>query len=373
MNNQESIHALMFLFGDRGLPSSVRQINAYSGNTYKFSKADGSYHYTRIHVLTNQGNHYFTNAEGSTLAGTNPDHHIQDLQESINSGQFPSWDVCVQTIRPEEIVDAPVDIFDMTKIWPHKNYPLRRVGRLTLCKNPDNWFAEIEQAAFSPSNMVKGIEPSPDPMLQARMFAYPDAARYRLGINYQFLPTNAASSEVYCPTERDGFMNFTKNYGGDPNYVGSKIKPTNFFAAEQRELKDAANKVVAKPTSKEVDRYDQTPAGAVPESFASAASEKDFTQATSLWRLMRNQDGAQKRFVDNVSAHVSGCEKTWLRDEVYGTSRLNYGKDSGFCSDDKLSTAMFAHVDEDLGESIKTTTEDKIKNKHLHPHKTAWH
>lgn len=203
----------MFLFGDRGLPSSVRHTNAYSGNTYKFSKADGSYHYVRIHILTNQGNHYFTNTEGATLAGTNPDHHIQDLQEAIKSGNFPTWDVCVQTIRPEEIVDAPVDIFDMTKIWPHKKYPLRKVGRMTLCKNPDNWFAEIEQAAFSPSNMVRGVEPSPDPILQARMFAYPDAARYRLGINYQFLPTNAAKSEVYCPIERDGFMNFTKNMG----------------------------------------------------------------------------------------------------------------------------------------------------------------
>ena len=309
MNNQESIHALMFLFGDRGLPFSVRHTNAYSGNTYKFSKADGTYHYIRIHVLTNQGNHYFTNTEAATIAGTNPDHHIQDLQEAIKSSDFPSWDVCIQTIRPEEIADAPVDIFDMTKIWPHGKYPLRKVGRMTLCENPDNWFAEIEQAAFSPSNMVRGIEPSPDPMLQARMFAYPDAARYRLGVNYQFLPTNAAKSEIYCPTERDGFMNFTKNYGGGPNYVGSK--PARFLTAEQ----GGPN---MRGTTRNVSVHDRTSAGEAPVSFASQVTEKDFVQATALWQLMGKQEGAQKRFVDNTSAHISGCARKWIRDEAYG-------------------------------------------------------
>lgn len=345
VNNQESIHALMLLFGDRGLPSSLRHTNAYSGNTYKFSKADGSYHYVRIHVLTNQGTHYFTNAEAATIAGTNPDHHIQDLQESIKSGNFPSWDVSVQTIRPEDIADAEVDIFDMTKIWPHKKYPLRRVGRMTLCTNPENWFAEIEQAAFSPSNMVRGVEPSPDPMLQARMFAYPDAARYRLGVNYQLLPTNAPKCEVYCPIERDGFMNFSKNYGRDPNYVGSKINPVRFLTDEQ----GGPN---ARGTTKNVGMYDQASAGEVPVSFASEVSGKDFEQARALWGVMGKQEGAQKRFVDNVAAHVGGCERKWIRDEVY---------------------AMFSRVDEDLGYMIRTRTEHKVENKHAHPHKTAWH
>ena len=169
INNQESIHALMFLFGDRGLPSSVRHVNAYSGNTYAFTKSDGSYRFVRIHLLTNQGIHFYTNTEGAQLAGTQPDKHLADLQESIRKGDFPSWDVCVQTIDPDKISEAPCDIFDMTKIWPHKQYPLRKIGRMTLDQNPRNWFAEIEQAAFSPSNMVRGIAPSPDPMLQARM------------------------------------------------------------------------------------------------------------------------------------------------------------------------------------------------------------
>lgn len=314
INNQESIHALMFLFGDRGLPSSVRHVNAYSGNTYKFTKADGSYCYVRIHLKTNQGIHYYTNSEGAELAGTQPDKHLSDLQEAIKKGDYPSWNVFVQVIRPHEISQAPFDIFDMTKVWPHKQYPLRKAGRMVLDTNPKNWFAEVEQAAFSPSNMVPGIEPSPDPMLQARMFAYPDAARYRLGVNYQFLPTNAARSEVYCPTQRDGSMNFTKNYGGDPNYVGTKIKPVKFFAAKHANLIPQQNG----------DHAADRPVTGEAVSFSSEVTDKDFEQATALWKVMGTQQGAQDRFVNNVAAHVSDAEEKWIRDEVYGNMTLPF-------------------------------------------------
>lgn len=313
IGNQESIHALMFLFGDRGLPSSVQHVDAFSGNTYKFTKSDGDYCYVRIHIKTNQGIHYFTNKEGARYAGTQPDLHIEDLQDAIKSGHFPSWNVHVQVIRPGgELSSAPIDIFDMTKIWPHKLYPLRKVGQIVLNQNPHNWFAEIEQAAFSPSNMVRGIEPSPDPMLQARMFAYPDAARYRLGANYQFLPTNAAKNEVYCPTERDGFMNFTQSYGGDPNYIGSRIKPAKFSPFHEK-IQNAQNGRNGTGDGK----LDQASPG-VPTSFSSQVTDRDFEQATALWNLMSKQDGAQKRFVDNVAAHVSGVQRVWIRNEVYG-------------------------------------------------------
>ena len=318
VHNQEGIHALMFLFGDRGLPSSVRHVNAYSGNTYALTKSDGSYHCVRIHLLTNQGIHYYTNAEAAKLAGTNPDAHLADLQDAIRKGDFPSWNVFVQVISPSAIGDAPVDIFDMTKIWPHKQYPLRKIGRMTLDRNPSNWFAEIEQAAFSPSNMVRGIAPSPDIMLQARMFAYPDAARYRLGVNYQFLPTNAAKSEVNCPIERDGFMNFTGNYGDDPNYVGARIKPLKFdrrVEMNQPRPSGAASKQedgAARAT------LDQTSAGCLPVAFASEVTDKDFEQATALWHVMGKQEGAQERFVDNVAAHIAGVQRDWLRKEAYG-------------------------------------------------------
>ncbi|KAI1470113.1 catalase [Daldinia caldariorum] len=346
VNNQESIHALMFLFGDRGLPSSARHVNAYSGNTYMFTKSDGSYCYVRIHFLTNQGVHYFTDEEGAKLAGSEPDKHLADLQDSIEAGNFPSWDMYVQAIRPEEIADAPVDIFDMTKTWPLARYPRRKVGRLVLDKNPSNWFAEVEQAAFSPSNMVPGIAPSPDPMLQVRMFAYPDAARYRLGVNYQFLPTNAPASGACCPIERDGLMNFTPNYGGDPNYVGTRLKPVKFLRGGNRSGQDGVadgdgdGEEHSKGSERRLDRA--LPGSGVPVVFSSEVTDKDFEQSTALWHVMGTQEGAQQRLVGNLSAHISAAQTQWIRDDVY---------------------AMFARVDGRLGELLKSTTEAAVMAK----------
>ena len=157
VNSPESIHALMFLFSDRGLPSTLRHINGYSGHTYSLTKADESLHYIRIHLLTQQGTHYLTNSEGAVLAGTNPDEHLLDMRQAIDCGNYPSWNVMVQVIHPKDIADAPIDIFDMTKVWPHGQYPLRKIGQIVLDRNPENYFAEIEQAAFSPSNMVPGF------------------------------------------------------------------------------------------------------------------------------------------------------------------------------------------------------------------------
>ncbi|KAL7629557.1 catalase A [Parahypoxylon ruwenzoriense] len=365
VHNQESIHALMFLFGDRGLPSSVRHVNAYSGNTYKFTRADGAYSYVRIHFLTNQGIHHFTNDEGAAVAGSEPDRHLDDLQEAIRDGNFPSWDMYVQTIRPEDVAAAPVDIFDMTKVWPHRQFPLRRAGRMVLDRNPDNWFADVEQAAFSPSNMVPGVEPSPDPMLHARMFAYPDAARYRLGANYQFLPTNAPASPVYCPTERDGAMNFTPNYGADPNYVGTGIKPVRFLskgstaaaattttAAARHDGDRVAPRVNNNDNDNNTRRDDDLPRGAAPVAFASEVTDADFEQAAALWRLMGAQDGAQDRLVGNVAAHLSGARTKWIRDEAY---------------------AMFRRVDERLGRLVESATESAVEDGTKSLRKTAWH
>lgn len=312
VNNQESVHALMFLFGDRGLPATVRTINGYSGNTYKFTKDNGaSYVYVRVHFISNQGIHWLTNAEGAALAGSDPDKHMLDLQNAIKTGDYPSWDVCVQVCHPSEMNDAPVNIFDMTKVWPKKKYPLRKMGRVTLNKNPENWFAEIEQAAFSPSNMVPGIAPSPDPMLQARMFAYPDAQRYRLGVNYQYLPTNAPKSKVYVPIERDGKMNFTSNYGGDPNYIGSTLKPVRF------DTKLSPAKPQSNGTTGNVRSLDQAQVN-VPSPVFTEVTEKDFEQATAFWKLIGGQDGAQQRWVDNAAAHIAGATVKDLRDRAYG-------------------------------------------------------
>jgi catalase len=194
---------------------------------------------------------------------------------------------------------------------------------MVLDRNPTNWFAEIEQAAFSPSNMVPGIEPSPDPMLQARMFAYPDAARYRLGINYQFLPTNAPKVPVYCPIERDGFMNFTENYGTDPNYIGTQLKPVKFLdvlnQGQKHELRDVGreNSTAKITTPATLDGVSgQNP---LPVAVSTTVTDLDFEQAIALWsKVMQKQEGAQARFVENLSAHVAGVKNVELRGKVYG-------------------------------------------------------
>ncbi|KAK4233203.1 catalase core domain-containing protein, partial [Achaetomium macrosporum] len=208
--NQEGIHALMLLFSDRGTPKSTRHTDGYSGHTYKLTKEDGTFHYVKFHFKSNQGNETLTD-EAQRLAGEDPDNHTADLYNAIEEAETYRWNV-----------------FDMTKVWPHEDFPLQPVGKLTFNKNPDNDFADIEQAAFSPSTMVRGVAPSADPILQARMFACPDAGRYRLRANYQQLPCNRAAAPVYWPYQRDGRATVNGNYGGDPNYVRSALRSVAF-------------------------------------------------------------------------------------------------------------------------------------------------
>jgi catalase len=232
---------------------------------------------------------------------------------------------------------------------------LRPIGRITYNRNPSNYFAEIEQASFSPSTMVPGFAPSADPMLQARMFAYPDAARYRLGANYQFLPTNATKSGIWNPMQRDGAMNFTSNYGGEPNYVNSRISKMEYKGhasiAMREDEAGAKSKVLeVTPLSQESDYLEYESHATT---FTTEVTDEDFVQPRALWAVMGKQDGAQARFVDNVAAHVAEVEQQWLREDVY---------------------TMFAKVDGKLGSAIKKAAEEKVgKAGELMPHKTAWH
>jgi catalase len=217
-NNQEGVHCLMQLFGGRGVPESLRNVNGYGNHTYKFGKPeDGTFKYVKIHFKPDAGIKTLDHAESVRLAGEEPDYHIKDLYNAIERGDYPSWTMYFQVMDPKDAETYRWNIFDITRVWPHKDYPLRPIGRLVLNRNPDNHFQDNEQAAFSPSNMVPGIGPSADPMLQARMFSYPDAARYRIGPNYQQLPCNRAL-HVYSPYQRDGPMRIDGNYGADPDY-----------------------------------------------------------------------------------------------------------------------------------------------------------
>ncbi|CAG7937625.1 unnamed protein product [Penicillium salamii] len=330
VGNPEGIHQLLVLFSDRGTPKSVRFLNSYSGHTYKFTKADGSFNYIKIHMKTRQGVKNFTQEEATRVAGEDPDYMIRDMFDAIQRKEFPQWDVFVQVMSPSEAEAYRWNIFDMTKVWPQKDFPLKKIGKMTLNRNPNNYFTDIEQAAFSPSTMVPGFAASADPILQARLFAYPDAARYRLGVNYQQLPTNAAKVPVYCPFERDGAMRFDDNYGADPNYVGSTLQPTRFKTEE--------NGVTSQSLSLHTDHEKWV--GEV-STYTSQVTDEDFVQPAALWEVLGREQGHQERVIQNLAGNISGVTSSKLRDGVY---------------------ALFGRVNQELGAKLRKATEAKVKN-----------
>ncbi|KAF3011321.1 hypothetical protein E8E14_004035 [Neopestalotiopsis sp. 37M] len=280
VNNPEGIHALMHLFGQRGIPESLRHINGFSVHTYTLNKSDGSYVYVKWHFKPEGGIKTMDSATAARLAGSQPDYHVKDLFDAIEKGDHPKWLVYVQVMTPDEAKSAPIDIFDCTYTWPHEKYPLRRIGRLTLDKNPDNYFQDIEQACFSPSNMVPGIGPSADPVLQARMFSYPDAHRYRVGPNYFQLPPNRPHNPVYAPYVRDGPGTMNGNYGGDPDYVFSELKSMEYA------------KRVRVPTH-------ETWSGNV-TAFSTSVTDGDFVQARELWHIICKEPDGKEKFLHNI-------------------------------------------------------------------------
>lgn len=211
----ESVHQVTVLFSDRGTPDGYRHMHGFSSHTYMWYNEKGEYYWIKWHFLTDQGVKNLTGEKATELAGADPDYATRDLFESIEKGDFPSWTAYVQIMTPEEAEKYKFDPFDLTKVWFHKDYPLVPVGKFVLNKNPDNYFNQIEQAAFTPSNFVPGISASPDKMLQWRLFSYPDTQRHRLGANYQQIPVNAPKSPVHH-YQRDGYMNMHNE--ADPNY-----------------------------------------------------------------------------------------------------------------------------------------------------------
>ncbi len=213
----ESLHQVTILFSDRGLSKSYRHMNGYGSHTYCFINKNNERFWVKFHLKTVQGIHCLTDEEAAQIVGGDRESHQRDLLDSTERGDYPQWRMFVQ-IMPEKDQDrTPYNPFDLTKVWPHSDYPLMEVGLVTLNRNPENYFAEIEQASFSPANMVPGISHSPDKMLQFRIFSYADAHRYRLGVNYESLPVN----QVRCPVHschRDGSMRFDDNAGGAVNY-----------------------------------------------------------------------------------------------------------------------------------------------------------
>jgi catalase len=215
--NPESAHQVTYLMGRRGLPRTWRNLNGYGSHTFMWVNAGGEKFWVKYHFHTEQGMEFFSNDEAAAMAGSDADFHRRDLFDAIARGDHPSWQVLVQVMPYAEAADYRFNPFDLTKIWPHSDYPLIPVGRFTLNRNPDNFFAQIEQAAFSPGNVVPGIGLSPDKMLLGRAFAYNDAQRNRIGTNFHQLPVNRPRTDVDTYMF-DGQMNYTQE-GNAPVYA----------------------------------------------------------------------------------------------------------------------------------------------------------
>ncbi|EJF63962.1 catalase [Dichomitus squalens LYAD-421 SS1] len=288
--NPESIHQVMILFSDRGTPVGYHNMHGYSGHTLKFVNAEGKFHYVQVHVRKDGGFKTFDNETAGKLAGENPDFGIQALFEDIEAGKFPTWTVYVQTMTPEQAEKFRYNILDLTKVWPHSEFPLRPIGKITLNKAPDNYFAEIEQAAFSPSHLVPGIEPSADPVLQSRLFSYPDTHRHRLGVNYSQLPVNAPVAPV-ANFQRDGFMAFN-NQGPRPNYQSS-IAPLNYKAKPYENVEHEVFLGTAQADLSEI-------------------TELDFEQPRALWQKVFS-DTDREHFVHNVAVHLVNAKSAEVK------------------------------------------------------------
>jgi catalase len=241
----EALHQVTILMSDRGLPQTPMQMNGYGSHTYSLWNEKGERYWVKFHFKTMQGHAHYTNSEGEAIIGKTREGYQEALYGTIEDGNFPKWRMMVQIMSEQEAEKTPYNPFDLTKVWPHADFPLIELGIMELNRNPENYFAEIEQAAFSPSNVVPGIGFSPDKVLQARIFSYADAHRYRLGTHYEALPVNTPK----CPMHhyhKDGSMNFFGQKTGaddayyEPNSMGGAVEDPSVSEPPLRISGDAA-------------------------------------------------------------------------------------------------------------------------------------
>ncbi|MDP8207274.1 MAG: catalase [Candidatus Electryonea clarkiae] len=213
----EALHQITITMSERGIPYSFRHMNGYGSHTFSLINANNERYWVKFHLKTQQGIKNLTDQEAEEIVGKDRESHQRDLFDSIENGEFPQWNMKVQVIPEKDAANFSFNPFDLTKVWPHKDYPLIDVGVFELNRNPENYFAEVEQAAFNPANVVPGIGFSPDKMLQGRLFSYGDAQRYRLGVNHNLIPVNQARCPVHS-NHRDGLMRTDDNYGAAVAY-----------------------------------------------------------------------------------------------------------------------------------------------------------
>ncbi len=295
----ESLHQITILMSDRGIPKTPMHMNGYGSHTFSLWNADGERFWVKFHFKTQQGHTHYTNEESAEIIGQSRESYQEELFGAIDRGDFPKWTMYVQIMSESDAEKTPYNPFDLTKIWPHSDFPLIKVGEMELNRNPDNYFAEIEQAAFSPSNVVPGIGFSPDKVLQARLFSYPDAQRYRIGTNYQALPVNAPK----CPAHhyhKDGAMRFSQNDAGspdiyyEPNSLGGPGQDDNY--------REPPLKVTG-----DIDRYDHR------------WGNDDYAQPRALFEMF--DDGQKQRLCATIAGAMAG-----VPDEIINRQLAHFEK-----------------------------------------------
>jgi len=302
----ESLHQVTILMSDRGLPAAPMYMNGYGSHTYSFWNRDGERFWVKLHFKTLQGHRHLTNAEAAEAVGRSRETYQEALYGSIERGELPKWRFCVQVMPEADAETTSYNPFDLTKVWPHADYPLIEVGVLELDRNPDNYFAEIEQLAFSPSNVVPGIGFSPDKMLQARIFSYADAHRYRLGTHYEALPVNAPKCPVHH-YHKDGAMRFFRNDSGSPD---AYYEPNSFGGPAQ----DESYREPPLRISGDAERWDHR------------EGNDDYAQPRALFRLF--DAGQRARLFSNVAEAMAGVPEAIVQRQLALFSKVDpaYGE-----------------------------------------------
>ncbi|RXZ41169.1 catalase [Agromyces binzhouensis] len=294
----ESAHQVTYLMGDRGLPKSWREMQGYGSHTYQWTNAEGERFWVKYHFRSQQGDLHLDAETAEAIAGADADFYRRDLYEAIERGDHPKWDLFVQVMPYEDAKTYRFNPFDLTKVWPHADYPLVPVGTLTLDRNPQNFFAEIEQAAFSPANTVPGIAISPDKMLIARVFSYPDAQRYRVGTNYNQLPVNAPHAASVHNYSQDGAARYHFNAPTAPVYAPNSVGgPT-------------ADAAVAAEGGWEAD------GALVRSAYTLRADDSDFGQAGALYRDVYSAE-AKARFLETLSGQANAITVDDIRERFF--------------------------------------------------------
>lgn len=324
--NPESLHQVTILMSDRGTPYGYRHMDGFGSHTFSLINANNERVWVKFHFKTAQGIKNFTDEEAGVMRGKNPDFAQHDLLTSIDNGDFPKWNVKIQIMTEEQAKTYHWNPFDLTKVWPHGDFPLIDVGVMELNENPDNYFAHVEQSAFAPAHVVDGVSYSPDKMLQGRLLSYPDAHRYRLGANYEQIPVNK------CPYmvnnyERDGHMRVDGNSGKAPNYFPNSFDDIEVDSSYKDPSWDLGNSIA--------DWYDRN-----------AEGENDhYTQPGNLYRLMSPDQ--KNDLIKNITNSMSGIDGP-KKDLIVNRQLCHW-----FRADINLGMAIAKGLELDLSETMK--------------------